>query len=242
MHVVGNDDHGHLLFGQLHHYALHFDDHFRVEGGSHFIEQHQLGLQHQRSGDGHALLLAAGQLAGIGIELAFQAQAGQVHTGTLGGLRPGDAVNLGGRQDQVAQHRQVREQCVVLEHHADLGAELLVQGLAANGAAIDVGLAQEADGPALDAFQAHQHPQQRALAAAARPDDHQAVVGTHIQVHVVHHHQLLAVGLADIAQLDEVAGSRIGGERWLWLGGHQIGGIHREILREGPAVGPSGVN
>ncbi|MOA26056.1 hypothetical protein D3C78_1468240 [compost metagenome] len=129
----------------------------------------------------------------------------------------------------------------MLEHHADLVAQALIQ-LSPATIAADVRLALKTDGSALDTFQPHQDPQQRALATAARANDHQAVIGTHVQVHVVHHHQLLAVGFAHVAQLDEVAGSRIGGERWLWLGGHQIGGIHREILREGPAVGPSGVN
>ena len=98
----------------------------------------------------------------------------------------------------------MREQGVVLEDHADLRTQGFVQRLAVASLAVDVGLALEGDGAALDAFEAHQHPEQGTLAATGRADDHQAVVGAHVQVHVVHY-QLFAVRLADAAQLDEVA-------------------------------------
>ena len=57
-------EHRHARSGQLAHDVQHLVDHLRVEGGGGLVEEHDLGLHGQRAGDGHALLLAAGQLAG----------------------------------------------------------------------------------------------------------------------------------------------------------------------------------
>ena len=48
---------------QLDELLLHFVAGDGVEGAERFIEQQQLGASRQSSGDGHALSLAAGQLA-----------------------------------------------------------------------------------------------------------------------------------------------------------------------------------
>ena len=47
------------------HHVEHFVDHFRVECGGGLVEQHDLGAHGERAGDGHTLLLAAGELGGI---------------------------------------------------------------------------------------------------------------------------------------------------------------------------------
>jgi hypothetical protein len=57
------------FFGQFDHDVQHFLDHLRVEGRGRLVEQHDLGLHAQRAGDGDALLLAAGELAGVLLRL-----------------------------------------------------------------------------------------------------------------------------------------------------------------------------
>ncbi|KAG1292220.1 hypothetical protein G6F64_013698 [Rhizopus arrhizus] len=90
--------------------------------------------------------------------------------GVLHGRRLGFRARLlqhpHGAQRQVFQHRQMREQVEVLEHHADLGAP-----------PIDVGggvcqrHAVHADGAGGGPQEAGDHVQQRALAAARGADD-----------------------------------------------------------------------
>lgn len=84
VHVVRHDNHRHLLFGKLEHHVLHFDDHLGVKCRGDFIEQHQLRLEHQGTRNGNPLLLAAGELTGVCVELAFKAEASQIHASALG--------------------------------------------------------------------------------------------------------------------------------------------------------------
>ncbi len=54
----------------------HFADQFRIERRCRLIEQQHLRAQRQGAGDGDALLLAAGELARIGIDLVAEARRG----------------------------------------------------------------------------------------------------------------------------------------------------------------------
>ena len=91
-----------------------------VQIGERLVEQQNLGLQHERPGDGDALLLPAGQLGHVFAQLVF----GQVDP-------PGDiadeAVALGRllladaeAEGDVLPHAHAGEKRIVLEHHADL--------------------------------------------------------------------------------------------------------------------------
>jgi len=60
-HLVGDHHHRHTLGGELLHHPEHLVDQLRIQRGGHFVEQHRLGLQHERPGDAGALLLAAGE-------------------------------------------------------------------------------------------------------------------------------------------------------------------------------------
>jgi hypothetical protein len=70
-HLVGDAHHGHAFLGQLDHHVEHLVDHLRVEGRGGLVEEHADRVHRQRAGDGHALLLAAGELAGelVGVGL-----------------------------------------------------------------------------------------------------------------------------------------------------------------------------
>ena len=52
------------------------------------VEQHELGLHGKRSGDRHALLLAAGELARIGVGTVGEADLFEQSVGSLGRDRP----------------------------------------------------------------------------------------------------------------------------------------------------------
>ena len=72
-HLVGDHDHGHALVGQLLHDVQHLADQLRVERRGRLVEEHQLGLHGQRAGDRDPLLLAAGELRRVGVELVVEA-------------------------------------------------------------------------------------------------------------------------------------------------------------------------
>ena len=72
-----NNQHGHAAFCQIPHHIKNFADHFRIEGGGGLVEQHDLRLHDEGPCDGHALLLPAGQLTGIGADLVNQADTSQ---------------------------------------------------------------------------------------------------------------------------------------------------------------------
>ena len=70
-HLMGDHDHGFPLFRQLLHNAQHFAHQFRIKRRRRFIKQQHIGFHRQRAGDGHALLLAAGEMHRIFNLLAF---------------------------------------------------------------------------------------------------------------------------------------------------------------------------
>lgn len=75
--------------------------------------------------DGHALPLPAGKLVAVVPGLVGKTDPAQVlQRPRLGQLR-GLAQHAPWRQGQVEQHRQMRKQVVVLEHHAHLLAHLI---------------------------------------------------------------------------------------------------------------------
>ncbi len=86
-HLVGDDHHRHALRGEVLHDAEHVADELGVEGAGRLVEQHHLGVHRQRPGDGDPLLLAAGELGGVG---ARPSRRGP----TLSRLRRRDLVGL----------------------------------------------------------------------------------------------------------------------------------------------------
>ncbi|MCY1453089.1 hypothetical protein D9M71_700590 [compost metagenome] len=83
---MGDAKHGHAGASQLHQHVEHLVDHLRVQRRGGLVEQHDPRLHAQRPGNRHALLLAAGQLAGVLVRLAFDADLAQVHACPLLGV------------------------------------------------------------------------------------------------------------------------------------------------------------
>ena len=77
----------------------------------------------QGADNGHTLLLAAGELAGILVLLLQQTHPAQQGPCLLPHLLPGLFQDFAGGQQDVVHHRQVWEQLIALEHHADAAAQ-----------------------------------------------------------------------------------------------------------------------
>ena len=128
-HLVRDHHHRHALLRKLHHDVEHFAHHFRVERGRGLVEQHHDRVHRQRARDRHALLLAAGELAGELVLVRDQAHAVEHLEAALQRLVLVAAEHLDLRERQVLGDRQVRKQLEVLEHHPAARAQLGQVGL-----------------------------------------------------------------------------------------------------------------
>ena len=149
-----------------------------VEAGERLVEQQQLRLRRQRARQRHALLLAAGELMRRTPRRMRQADALQhlLHARfALGARQMADA------EGNVVAHVQVREQGVVLEHHADaarLGLDMRVR--------IGQHAAVHAHAACGQPFEPGHRAQQRGLAAARRADQHADLAFGQRQRHAGH--------------------------------------------------------
>ena len=69
-HLMGDAEHGDVgRLGELSEHREHPGHEFGVECGGHLVEEQHPGTHRQCSGDGHPLLLASGELVGVGTPL-----------------------------------------------------------------------------------------------------------------------------------------------------------------------------
>ena len=147
-----------------------------IQGGERLVHQQHLRLLDDRPADGHALLLAAGELAGLHGELVGQAEGGGhlihllVHAGAG---EAGDAQRVA----DVLAHRHVGEQRDVLEDHGDVA---LLRGQRG-----DVGVA-EPDAAGGGGLEAGDHPQSGRLAAAGGADEGEELALADLERQVAH--------------------------------------------------------
>ena len=176
-HCMGDDDHGGLLLRQVADDPQHFSRQLRVQGGGGLVKAQNVRMQRQSPGNGHPLLLAAGELVGI-----VARPVGKTH---LGQQLPSGGLNvrltlaatllcqqLPGQCD-VLQGRVLGEQVEVLEHKAEveaLGADLLFL-LGGRVRSVKNHIVVDGNGSTIRCFQKVQTPQQRGFAAAGGPDD-----------------------------------------------------------------------
>ena len=158
---MGDEDGGHaraLLYAAD--LLAHFQAQAGVEVGKGLVEQKQAGVLHQRPGDGHALLLAAGELGGMALHHRIHVdELGDIH-GALEALGLGHLLHFQ-READVLQHRHVRVERVILEHQADAA---LFRGHVGHVVVVEVDLA------ARDRQDARQHVEDGGLAAARRAE------------------------------------------------------------------------
>ena len=65
VHLVGDDDHRGLPIGQVSQHPEDFAGQLRVQRGSGLVKTEDVRVESQRAGNGHALLLAAGELVRV---------------------------------------------------------------------------------------------------------------------------------------------------------------------------------
>ena len=156
------------------------------------------------AGDGHALLLAAGELGGDLLRLLGDADAAQELHGLLLGLGLRRVQDLDRAHGHVLEDGLVGEEVEALEHHADLGAqrgELL--------ALLRQRLALDEDLAGVDGLEAVDGAAERGLARAGRADDHDHLALVDGEVDVLEHVEL-AVVLVDMRHLDDGHGLGVG--------------------------------
>ena len=96
-------------------------DQFRVQGAGGLVEEHDFRFHGQGPGDGDALLLAAGEVAGAVVGAFGEADLGEAAAGAFPGFGLGHALDAPEGQGHVLQGGVVREEVEVLEDHADAG-------------------------------------------------------------------------------------------------------------------------
>jgi len=74
-HLVGDDDEARAGFGEVAHDVEHFRGEFRIQGACGLVQQKKARAGGERTGDGDALLLAAGQLGWPLGQGVFQTEA-----------------------------------------------------------------------------------------------------------------------------------------------------------------------
>src|SRR5262245_57741463 len=130
----------------------------RIERAERFVEEQQIGLVSQRAGDGHALLLAAGNLRREFVALISQPDQVQQTVNDLSALLLFPFPDAQAEAD-VFGHGHSREERVILEDHADVA---LARAQVFDAFAAKKYLA------AVRRLQTGDQPQRGALAAAGR--------------------------------------------------------------------------
>ena len=170
-----------------------------VERAEGLIEQQHLGLVRQGARHRHALLLAAGQLRRQPLVHALERHQPQQLLAACAAHLAAHVAHAQ-RELDVLGHRHVAEQRVVLEHQAHAAL--------ARGDVRDVAPVQ-GDAAVIDPRQPGDGAQQRALAAAAGPEQHEELAVADVERDVVDDRHA-AVVLGDLVEGDGHCGNATG--------------------------------
>ena len=158
-----------------------------------FVHQHQLRLEHQRPCQGHPLLLAAGQLRRVTLGEGIELHHAQHAFDPLADVGAIEATHRQ-RKTQVFSHGHVREQRVVLKHHADVA---LVRRHVVDSAARELDLARSRG------FKPRQHHQAGGFARPGRPEQGQELAFANVQVEVFHNQVFAIVAFLHATKADQ---------------------------------------
>ena len=169
-----------------------------VEVASGLVGQHDGGLGDDGPRDGHALLLAAGEHRDALVAAAVEADAleGERHAGAHHARL--QAHHLEGHRD-VLVHGPVRHEAEVLEHHADVAAQV---GNAVLGEPRDVATAEE-DAAVVHGLGAVDQLEERALARARRAGDEDELAALDGQVDAAQHRRVGAEHLEHVLEHED---------------------------------------
>ena len=180
--LVGHEQHGLARFlPDAQQLDLHEVARLRVERRERLVHEQHVGIGGERARKADALLHAAGQFVRI---VTFETRKPDHHDQSLGDLPPRSgrhALEFEAEFD-IALHRAPRQQPELLEHHGAVGARTGDR------------LAGHLQIAGIELQQAEQDVQERALAAARRPDDRQKFTGPDVDVEVLQRTDWPAVG------------------------------------------------
>ena len=120
---MGNDEHGSAQIIDLLQQGHDLVGTGRVQVTGRLVSDNRRGVVHQRAGNGQALLLTTGQLAGMATGLIAQAHQIQHIGNTLPDL-PGAGTHYAHSKGHVFIHRHILDQPEVLKHDAHGTAQI----------------------------------------------------------------------------------------------------------------------
>ena len=109
-HLMRHDEHGHALVRKVLHDGEHLADHFRVKRACRLVEQKHLRVHGKCTRNGDTLLLAAGELTRLGVDVGRHADLFKVPHGLLLCLGLTAAKHLHLADHAVFQNRHIIEQ------------------------------------------------------------------------------------------------------------------------------------
>ena len=171
---------------------LHLLAQSTIERAQGFVHQHQFRLEHQRSGNGHALLLATGKLARAPVLEPLQLHEAKRAAHPLDALGGGRSPNLQGKRE-VSAHGDVGEQRVVLEYHTDVA---LVRRQVVDRGAVHQDFARRG------LFEPGEHHQAGGLARSGRAEQGQELTLVDAQVQILDDARPAVIALLDVAVFD----------------------------------------
>ena len=196
--VVGDVDRGQAgLFADAADFRAHLQAQLGVEIGQRFVQQQALRLDDQGAGQRDALLLAAGQLVGLGVRAVGQLDEFQRAQGARADLGPLQAAHFEAEGDVFAQG-QVRPEGIALEDHAHVApVRRQMRHVAVAGQ----------DAAFLRLVEARHGAQERRLAAARRSEQEKQLAGFDAQIDAGQHR----LGSEPLRQFFDRDGHRHGG-------------------------------
>src|SRR5215467_3293413 len=122
-HLVRDNKHGSAAGGEIAHNVEYLADHFRVKRRGRLIEKQDLRLHNQSSGDRHALLLAAGKLAGESASLLRKPDTAEHLVRSSRRLGRRLSPHFAQSKHDIRERGHVRIEAEALKNHTDLGSE-----------------------------------------------------------------------------------------------------------------------
>ena len=143
-------------------FVAHFQAQLGVEIGERFVEEQDVGFDHEGAGQGHTLLLSAGKLVWRSFGVRFHSNRGQRLLHSLRLFSGGNAANIQSIRD-VFRDGHVRPERVILENHPGIPQMRRHAGhrLLAKEKASTVGLIKSGDRAQQGGLAATRWPQQK---------------------------------------------------------------------------------
>jgi len=173
---VGDEDEGNAQFlFDLDEFQLHNAPQFAVQSAQRFVQEQDPRLIDDGPGDGHALLLAAGQVDDVGMFIAVEVDQFQGITNLVADIVAGLAVDFRTEGDIFGDVHMGKKR-IILEHRIDLAPVRRQLG--------DIGSLKE-DAPFIRRLKAGNEAERRRLAAAAGAEEGDKFIFRNRQVQAV---------------------------------------------------------